>query len=96
MDDLRIENRQNLIVNTKEPLEQNGRNEFGKIIEKTIDRVNGLEKEADISILNLLRGNTEMHETMIALQKADISMRLILSIRNKAIEAYKEIMRMAF
>jgi flagellar hook-basal body complex protein FliE len=33
---------------------------------------------------------------MIAIQKADISMRLLLTVRNKVIEAYKEIMHMQF
>jgi len=33
---------------------------------------------------------------MIALQKADVSMRLLLTIRNKVLEAYREIMHMQF
>jgi len=33
---------------------------------------------------------------MIALQKADISMRLLLTVRIKVLDAYREIMRMAF
>jgi flagellar hook-basal body complex protein FliE len=33
---------------------------------------------------------------MMALQKADISMRLTLAVRNKVIDAYREIMRMQF
>ncbi|MBW2582784.1 MAG: flagellar hook-basal body complex protein FliE, partial [Deltaproteobacteria bacterium] len=59
-------------------------------------RVDGMDKEADKSIMDLLKGKADIHETMIALQKADISMRLLLAIRNKAIEAYKEITHMQF
>ena len=69
---------------------------FGKVIKGAIDNVNGMEKDADMSILNLLQGKEEVHSTMIALQKADISMRMLLSVRNKVIEAYREIMRMQF
>ena len=35
-----------------------------------------------------------IHETMIALDKADVSFRMLTKVRNKAVEAYQEIMRM--
>ena len=35
-----------------------------------------------------------IHETMITVEKADISLKYMVSVRNKLIEAYKEIMRM--
>jgi len=38
----------------------------------------------------------DLHEIMIATEKADISFRLLLQIRNKLLEAYQEIMRMQF
>ncbi|MCE5244385.1 MAG: flagellar hook-basal body complex protein FliE [Desulfobacteraceae bacterium] len=37
-----------------------------------------------------------MHETMIKIHEADISLRLLSSARNKALDAYHEIMRMQF
>jgi flagellar hook-basal body complex protein FliE len=50
---------------------------------------------ADKSIQNVQAGNTGgLHEAMIALEKADISFRTMLTVRNKLIEAYQEIMRM--
>ena len=36
----------------------------------------------------------DIHGTMIALAKADMSFRLLLQVRNRALEAYQEIMRM--
>ena len=39
-------------------------------------------------------GDKDIHGTMIALEKADISMRLMLQIRNKLVSAYEEVMRM--
>ncbi|MCC6748482.1 MAG: flagellar hook-basal body complex protein FliE [Deltaproteobacteria bacterium] len=35
-----------------------------------------------------------LHETMLALEKADISFSLLVSVRNKLLEAYREVMRM--
>lgn len=69
---------------------------FGRAIKAAIDNTNSLEKDADASILKLLEGKEDVHKTMIALQKADISMRMLLAVRNKVIDAYRDIMHMQF
>ena len=96
MGDLRIENVQQLPPKNGEKFTQISSTEFGKIIKEAINNVNGLDREANKSIADLLQGKTDIHETMIALQKADVSMRLLLTIRNKVLEAYREIMHMQF
>jgi flagellar hook-basal body complex protein FliE len=42
----------------------------------------------------LVTENKDIHGTMLALEKADLSMRLMLQIRNKLVSAYEEVMRM--
>lgn len=96
MDDLRIGNLQQVSIKNNENVKQKSQAEFGKVIKGAVDRVNGLERDANSSIVDLLKGKTDIHETMINLQKVDISMRLLLTIRNKAVEAYKEIIHMNF
>jgi flagellar hook-basal body complex protein FliE len=96
MNDLKINSLSPAGLQRSERLNSNDPTGFGKVIKGAIDNVNGLEKDADMSILNLLQGKEEVHSTMIALQKADMSMRMLLSVRNKVIEAYREIMRMQF
>jgi flagellar hook-basal body complex protein FliE len=96
MDDLKIGNLNPVYTKNDASVKPLNQPEFGKIIKNAMNRVCRLENEADISIMDLLKGKTDIHETMIALQKADISMRLLLTIRNKAIESYKEIMHMQF
>ena len=96
MDDLRIGNLGLPPIGNSEKGRQEGPAEFSKVIKGAINRVNTLDREANRSVVDLLQGKADIHETMIALQKADISMRLLLTIRNKVIEAYREIMRMPF
>ena len=60
------------------------------------EKVDQLEKNADQSVVDLLQGKASIHETMIDLQKADMSMQLLLNIRNKVIESYQNIMHMQF
>jgi flagellar hook-basal body complex protein FliE len=96
MSDLRIGNLRQAPIQLNENQKQASTADFGKVIKGAIDKVDGMDKEADKSIMDLLQGKANIHETMIAMQKADISMRLFLAIRNKAIEAYKEITHMQF
>jgi len=91
-----IENLSQAAVNKAGTAKQKNPGTFGEVIEKAISKVNTLEHEANRSIVDLLQGKADIHETMIALQKSDISMRLLLTVRGKVIEAYREIMRMQF
>ena len=68
---------------------------FKVMLKGSIEDVNQLQTEADRSIERLIAGESKnLHETMIAMEKADISFRLMMEVRNKIIEAYNEIMRM--
>ena len=68
---------------------------FGQILNGSIDRVNRLQTEADANIDNLANGKqTDIHQTMIAVEKAAVSFELLMQIRNKLIAAYDQIMRM--
>ncbi|MCD6273397.1 MAG: flagellar hook-basal body complex protein FliE [Deltaproteobacteria bacterium] len=68
---------------------------FGKILTESIGEVNRLQKEADKAAYNLVTGKeTDIHGTMIALEKADVSFRLMMQVRNKIVAAYEEIKRM--
>ncbi|MBW2054121.1 MAG: flagellar hook-basal body complex protein FliE [Deltaproteobacteria bacterium] len=96
MNDLKIGNLQQVVPKTNKTVKPGSQAEFGKVIKGAVDRVNGMEREANRSIVDLLNGKADIHETMINLQKVDISMRLLLTIRNKAVEAYREIMHMEF
>ncbi len=42
----------------------------------------------------LAAGETDVIETMVALGKADLSLRFVTALRNRALEAYREIMRL--
>jgi len=68
---------------------------FSEMLKHSLDEVNQLQLEADQKIDQLMVGETgNIHETMIALEKADISFQLMMKIRGKILSAYQEIMRM--
>jgi flagellar hook-basal body complex protein FliE len=68
---------------------------FLDALQNTMEEVNKTQLEADHSIKDLVAGRTKnIHETMLQLQKADLSLKTMMQVRNKVLEAYKEIMKM--
>jgi flagellar hook-basal body complex protein FliE len=65
------------------------------VIRQQISNVDGLQKEADQSITDLLTGkNEDITSVVSAVAKADMSFKLLIGVRNKLIEAYKQTMQM--
>ena len=68
---------------------------FSDFITSTINQVNESQTEGDLAIQKLNSGEAQnLHDVMISVEQADISLRMLVQIRNKAIQAYEEIMRM--
>jgi len=68
---------------------------FGKLLSQAVDTVNGAQQEADTAITRLAAGEpVDLHQVMLAMEKADLTMQLTTEVRGKLVEAYQEIMRM--
>lgn len=68
---------------------------FLDTLSQSLNKVNDLQKEADKAIEDFVAGETRnIHETMIAVNKADLAFRLTMQVRNKIVEAYQEVLRM--
>ena len=76
-------------------LEGSNQKSFSDMLAGSISEVNSLQTEADTAIQKLASGQgANIHETMLAVEKADIAFRTMNQVRLKVIDAYKEIMRM--
>ena len=68
---------------------------FLNMLKSSIEDVNTEQNDAEKSVRELAVGQRKnIHETMIALEKAEVSFKMMSQVRNKIIEAYREIMRM--
>lgn len=78
-----------------ENLEPASGQSFSEMLASSIGDVNNLQKEANVAIEKLVTGKSKnIHETMLAMEKAEIAFKSMNQIRSKVIDAYKEIMRM--
>ena len=68
---------------------------FSDVLKDSIDKVNTYQVQADTAIKELVAGrNKNIHETMLTIERADTSLKLMMQVRNKVLDAYREIIRM--
>jgi flagellar hook-basal body complex protein FliE len=68
---------------------------FTEFLADSISSVNDLQSQANKAIEELVTGKSKnIHETMLAVEKAEIAFKTMNQVRQKVIDAYKEIMRM--
>jgi flagellar hook-basal body complex protein FliE len=70
---------------------------FGDLLKDAVTGVDSLQQQASMAVEGLLKGTgVDVHDAMIATQKADMSFELALAVRNKAVAAYQQVMGMQF
>jgi flagellar hook-basal body complex protein FliE len=79
------------------PAKQNGSAPFSDLLGDAIGDVSKLETEVQKTMEGLMTGSgVDVHQAMIATQKASMAFELSLAVRNKAIQAYQQVMGMQF
>jgi flagellar hook-basal body complex protein FliE len=69
--------------------------DFGKAVQQSLENVNDQQNEANLSVVDLLSGKQQDVNSVVSeMAKADMSFKLLVGVRNKLVEAYKETMRM--
>lgn len=68
---------------------------FADFLKESLNQVSQADAQSNDMTNKLIRGeNVDLHQVLIAGQKASVAMQLTMEVRNKAVEAYQEIMRM--
>jgi flagellar hook-basal body complex protein FliE len=80
--------------NAIKSVESNDKNSFGDLLTKSLNQVNQLQLDNDEYKQMLVFGQVDnLHDVAIATEKANVALQITMSIRNKVVEAYREIMR---
>ena len=68
---------------------------FSDILKQALQEVDAAQHSAEQEVRNLMTGgSTDMHTAILAVQKADVSFQMMMAVRGKLIDAYREVMRM--
>jgi flagellar hook-basal body complex protein FliE len=72
-----------------------GAHSFSELMRQSFDQVNEYQHQADTAVNELVAGRSKnIHETLLTIERADTSLKLMTQVRNKILDAYREIMRM--
>jgi len=68
--------------------------DFGELLKKEIDSTNKMMNESEKAAADIASGNVkDLAKASITIQKAEMQMKMVLEVRNKAINAYKELLK---
>lgn len=80
------------IPSTTEDLNEENKVNFEDVLKNTVNKVNDVQVKANKDIEALIKGeDITMHDVMLSMQEAQVSMQLMLEMRNKLYDAYKEL-----
>ena len=67
---------------------------FGESLMSLIENVEQTGADSNLAVSNMLDKSGDVHDAMIAMQRAEMTLQLTVQIRNKFVQAYQEVMRM--
>ncbi|MGH9499990.1 MAG: flagellar hook-basal body complex protein FliE [Terriglobales bacterium] len=70
---------------------------FGSVLHQAIDKMGELNNDSEQQIGDLVQGKRQdIHNVMIAVEKADVAFQLMMQVRNKIVNAYQEVSKLQF
>ena len=82
--------------NRTQPATEAGGASFGDLLKQSVDKVNEFQQQASAmrSAFDSGQGDMDLSQVMIAVQKSSLSFEAMVQVRNKLVEAYKDVMNM--
>jgi len=82
------------LLKQKAKVDAPGGAQFAEQLKSAIGEINELQEQKEVAVADIATGQVkDLHQAAIAIGKAEINMKLMLEIRNKALNAYKELGR---
>ena len=78
-------------------IDDNAGGGFGSVLHQAIDKVSELGNDSEKQVGELVEGKRQdIHNVMIAVEKADVAFQLMMQVRNKIVNAYQEVSKLQF
>ncbi len=96
MEQIRLTGRNALhaLIPEKNESRETDKDNFSERLSSAVKEVNTMQHTADDAAEQVVLGSLGVHEGMLVMQEADISLKLLMQVRAKVIDAYKEVIRM--
>jgi len=74
----------------------NAERNFAAEMEAAIEQVDSLQEDADRAVQQVASGkDVNLHGMTLSLEKADVALRTMVTVRNKVVDAYQQVMNMS-
>jgi flagellar hook-basal body complex protein FliE len=74
---------------------QNSDRSFGSLLTEMVEKVDGMRKSADASVVDVVTGRSaDIHSVAVKVQEAGIAFDLMMGVRNRLMDAYNELIKM--
>ena len=100
MDSVLVERLREVTPNLDDPFGRSGKadapaagSQFGEIVAGLVEEVNQKQNEAQANAVGLAKGEVGIMETVVSLNEADLSLRMMMQLRDRALDAYQRILR---
>lgn len=85
------------LASSRNPSAGNASTPFSELFNSSVNQISSLEEQARTAVDGLMTGSgVDVHQALIATQKASMAFELVLAVRNKAVQAYQNVMSMQF
>jgi flagellar hook-basal body complex protein FliE len=82
------------LLKQKDKIQNSGNTDFSQKLKSAMNELNELKQESESAAADIATGQVkDLHQAALAINKAETSMKLMLEIRNKALNAYEELAR---
>ncbi|MDQ7042560.1 MAG: flagellar hook-basal body complex protein FliE [Sulfurimonas sp.] len=82
------------LLKQKSNIQTPGGEQFAEHLKSALNEINELQVEKEVAVADIATGQIkDLHQAAMAIGKAELNMKLMLEIRNKALNAYKELGR---
>lgn len=82
------------LLKQKSKVDAPGGEQFAKHLKSALNEINEIQIDKESAVADIATGQVkDLHQAAIAIGKAELNMKLMLEIRNKALNAYKELGR---
>ena len=89
-----LANQVNKVKSQVDKAEAGEKGSFKDLLKDFVGDVNNMQRKADEAVDQLAAGEvTDVHDVMVKVEEAHLSFNLMMEIRNKIVEGYKEVLR---
>ena len=73
---------------------RDGQDSFASLVKGALEKAKSIGKESEVKSISAIKDQADLHQVVTAVAEAELTLQTVVVVRDKVVEAYREIMRM--